>query len=330
MIGAKESNGNYDYEAGALVFGVPKKGAINTKPIPKEWRGMMTDVTTHNPGHKRNENSEPGLDPARSRTTDKHDYIAPGMSIGQIDSYGAGTLGMIVWDAQTGDPRILTNDHVIPGHPGIEITQPSIGESHSVNVIGAKIRGTQSVFDYSISELYPGFQYSNVPLGHLKPIAGLVEAEVGQVIHKMGRTTAKTTGRIVAIGVVKMEKRDRVDYVWSAKIKPLDEQNADDYEVSEAGDSGSVWFDDEMRAVALHFAGETVEGGQYEFGEACPMVDLLRHAKCSIDDPRQAEGMNRKAVIYKLDQVIGAAQVVETEAVRIQREAEEIKLEVNA
>jgi hypothetical protein len=328
MVGAPERNGELDFTRSALVFGVPKKGQIETREIPKTWRGMETDVQTHNPGNKREATTD-GIDPARADTTAKHDRLSPGMSIGPLDQRGSGTLGMIVWDDETSEPRILTNDHVIPGPRGTELTQPGFGDATLVNVVGAKLRGTQSVFDYAVVSIYPGLAYSNVPLGHLDPITGTAAAEVGQVVHKMGRTTKRTTGRIVAIGVVKMVKPDRIDYLWAAKIKPLDELNIADAEISKPGDSGSVWFDDEMRAVALHFAGEVQSGGEYEFAEACPVVDVLRHAKCHVEDPRGDAGINAAAIRYKLDRVHEMVQTIENATSVIKSTADGIEDALN-
>lgn len=325
MIGAPERGGVMDFDQSAIVFGVPKKGQINVREIPKQWRGMETDVQTHNPGNKP-ELSKPGVDLSRIDTTAQFDQLAPGMSIGRLTEYGAGTLGMIVWDIQSGLPRILTNDHVLPGPIGLEVTQPALGEAVNPSIVGRKLYGTQSVFDYAISELYPGIKYTNVPLGHFNSIAGTAAAKVGQIIHKMGRTTKKTTGRIIAIGVVAMQKKDRTDYVWGAKIKPIDATNADNLEVSMAGDSGSVWFDDEQRAVGLHFAGELNADPAEELGIACPMIDLLSHAKCTIGDPRGEDGINRRAMQYKLDRVREMTQKIDRAVEEIKITADEIEM----
>lgn len=79
-------------------------------------------------------------------------------------------------------------------------------------------------------------------------IQGVAEATLGMMVQKSGRSSGLTEGKIIALGTSLKVELDSKDYGWfsdqvvcEAKVNP--------------GDSGSLFLNDEKKAVGLLFAG---------------------------------------------------------------------------
>ena len=311
-IGRKTVNG-IETDKTAVIVGVKAKGTRMSRLIPRDFCGLPTDVITANPGFKKEASvpfmadSSDGIEDASwTSTIDVFDHLAPGMSIGYIGGRGAGTLGMIVWDGD-GRPCILSNDHVIEGD-NVMATQPAPGENTHYNDIGAKRNGTKNWIDAATAWIENETRFSNIPLPLLEPINGMAPVAVGQIVHKVGRTTLYTTAQVQSIGVHRIHYGAGIERdMWAAKIVPLDwgKADAEDIEISAAGDSGSVWFDDKSRAVCLHFAGDTMPGAENEYALANPMEIVARSLNFTCTNPHAEHGINKQAILYHLEYQLG-------------------------
>jgi endonuclease G len=310
-----------------VIVGVTAKvqsggsGQFQGKPIPKTWQGLPTDVIS----------SKPELTPPQSTKDENsvfglnnliYGFLAPGMSIGALNGGGAGTLGMIVWDKDDGWPHFLTNDHVIEGKIGTLVTQPAKWEDGSAVTVGTKVNGTRNGVDCAVIRIEDERKHVNIPLGLTKPIDGWAPPDLGKIVRKVGRTTNYTEGKIVSVDMLQMKySATQTEYIWAAKIVPVVDGNPEDIEISEAGDSGAIWFDEEMRAVALHFAGEFSTAKEHERAFACPIENILTIFGLTATSPVQDSGANTiflkafaEDTVRKVDSMLPALNSLKAQA----------------
>lgn len=228
--------------------------------IPKEIGGFPVDVPEHvfrlhqgwGSGWKTSANSG-----------SRKDRIAPmqgGISISDYKRNIAGTLGGLVVDRETGDPMILSNFHVLAGvwyaQPGWPIYQPGRGDGGTeANTVARFVRhAMQSNLDAAVAKLTGDRQLVNQQLD-LDPavVNGVAWAQLGMEVVKSGRTSGITHGRVIGVeGSLKMT----YDGVSRVIRNVMEIEPREGLTVSEPGDSGSFWLDEEtMCAVGLHFAG---------------------------------------------------------------------------
>ena len=179
----------------------------------------------------------------------------------------AGTLGCFVKTRQSAAVRILSNNHVLANEnrskKGDAIVQqgPFDGGKKGKNTVGALEKyvrlnraGTNFV-DAALAALKSGIEYNSVTLrgiGNLKGIGGSV-VDVGDEVHKVGRTTDVTHGRVTAFEL------DNVVVGYDIGNLRFDDQIEIEGKglgpFSQGGDSGSLIVDAENRGVAMLFAG---------------------------------------------------------------------------
>ncbi len=226
--------------------------------IPQQLDGMKTDV------------QEVGEIRLLQIPRDKKFRPAPGgVSIGHY-SITAGTLGAIVKDKETGEPLILSNNHILANTSngrdgkakiGDPILQPAAYDNGSKerDTIAhlyrfVPLEPTRSIFrpihntvDCAVAKPVSKEVVENSIL-EIGQIKGIAEAEIGVTVVKSGRTTGLTESRIRAI-----------DSTVRVRLDPLREAIFTDQIVadafSEGGDSGSLVLDKENRVVGLLFAG---------------------------------------------------------------------------
>ena len=200
-----------------------------------------------------------------------------GASIGDVPPPGfiaAGTLGAFV--VRRSSPRflgILSNNHVIANENanalGSSIAQPGTldgGEfpDDEVGALGRVIRlnvtGANQV-DAAVADLWEGIDYDARTIGNLGNLAG--QADVFSlpekaIVHKVGRTTGQTKGRITAFDI------DNIRVEYDLGVLKFDNQieieGTGSRAFSDSGDSGSLIVDDNLRAVGLLFAGGDTGG----------------------------------------------------------------------
>lgn len=217
--------------------------------IPKTIDGFPVDVPEHI--YRLHHNADP-----------RKGLVTPmqgGISISDYKRNIAGTLGGLVVDRKTGDPMILSNFHVLAGvwsaPPGWLIYQPGRGDGGTeANTVAQFVRHAMSSnLDAAVAKLSGDRQLVNKQLDLTPPVNGVAWAQLGMKVVKSGRTSGITHGRIIgAEGSLKMT----YDGVKRVIRNVIEIEPREGSTVSEPGDSGSFWLDEEtMCAVGLHFAG---------------------------------------------------------------------------
>lgn len=202
----------------------------------------------------------------------KYDPLIGGVSIGAID-ITAGTLANVVWDKVTGEPYLLTNEHVVsniqniePTHPPKDhpIVQPGVVDGGTIDdlagnlhvVGGMKSAGLNNEsHNIDAALITPARAYTIDRfwgIGNIE-LKNHVEAEVGDTIIKTGRTTGITTANVHAVGVSAniggIAWRDPMVMTDLIHTKPGNS-------FVQGGDSGSrAWKEDTMEPVGIVFAG---------------------------------------------------------------------------
>lgn len=204
------------------------------------------------------------LAPEQVSRRDRVDPLVGGVSAGNALA-GGGTLGALVWDRTDGEVCILSNWHVLCRRQGCEagepIYQPSLadGGRRPDTVAELKRWRLSKNADAALARLTGARPYTRDILG-LNPVAGMDDPELGMQVVKSGRTTNLTKGRIdgvafsLALSYPDGTRQAFEDQIHIVPRPPWPEQ---DYEVSQGGDSGSLWINEATgAAVGLHFAGE--------------------------------------------------------------------------
>jgi len=192
-----------------------------------------------------------------------------GSSVGFVSSEFnmAGTLGCFVRSGSSTALYILSNNHVLADenrYPrGGSIVQPGMldGGSPTAGRVAKLTRFVRldpartNFVDCAVAKLNSAIQADLHKLKGIGTLAGrrVSDLQVGEVVHKVGRTTGVRHGRVTAFEL------DGVAVEYDIGVVSFDNQieieGAGNRSFSDAGDSGSVIVDDEMLAAALLFAG---------------------------------------------------------------------------
>ncbi len=253
-IGCKVKDGIISQEPAIVALVVKKVDKAylpEASMVPAELDGVVTDVR------------EVGEIKLLGRT-DKQRPACPGISIGHY-KITAGTFGAMVYDNQTGDPLILSNNHVLANVTNGRDGRSAIGDA--IYQPGSYDGGTSADTIAHLHRFVPVYYGSNskanlVDCAVAKPIsndliideimeigkvAGVAQAEVGMNVKKSGRTTGLTTGTIDTVHTtVKVNMG-----VGTATFKDQIVAGA----MSQGGDSGSLVLNEQNEAIGLLFAG---------------------------------------------------------------------------
>ncbi len=178
----------------------------------------------------------------------------------------AGTLGCFVRSGSSNALYILSNNHVLADenrYPrGGSIVQPGTldGGSATADRVATLTRfvrlvpGQPNFVDCAIARLGSTIEADVHKLKGIGTLAGQRDdLQIGDIVHKVGRTTGVRHGRVTAFEL------DGVAVEYEIGVVTFDDQieieGAGNRSFSDAGDSGSLIVDDAMRAVALLFAG---------------------------------------------------------------------------
>lgn len=308
----------------AIQFTVARKltpSALEAEKLPALPRSITADDGTEVPVDVVQRSFRPGyriLEPppiahnVSTSTThqtrrSKCDPLRPGISIGHLD-VTAGTLGMIVYDAQTGTPYLLSNWHVLQGPTGAvgdQIVQPGRHDNGNIfsNTMGYLVRGHLGLAgDCAIASIVGrGVDPQVFERGVVPRRIG--QANIGDTVVKSGRTTGVTYGEVRRVGVVV-----KMDYgpgfmaqeIGGFEIRPHPKKPAPNGEISLGGDSGSVWMVDTNGAdrdvvLGLHFAGETDPHPAEEHALACDIQSVLEQLQVRLVKPQTATTSRRRA-----------------------------------
>jgi endonuclease G, mitochondrial len=250
-----------------------------TRPIPKTI--TANGITFETDVVEREFKPHPVAQETRIKSDRKirHDPIGPGISIGHFQST-AGTFGCVVRDNETGEPRILSNWHVLQGEHGQlgdSIVQPGpfddnrIDENHAAVLVRSflGLAGDCAIARPDGRGIVEGV------LELETSVRNIGDPNLDDRVVKSGRTTGITYGLVTRIHTITKLNYGAVgdQNIGSFEIGPDPLHPAENDEISMGGDSGSAWFAigpdgsaTEMM-LGLHFAGETVEPS--EFALAC-------------------------------------------------------------
>jgi hypothetical protein len=187
-----------------------------------------------------------------------------GTSIGHF-RVTAGTLGAFVRLRAASPQLILSNNHVLANEnrarKGDAILQPgsldngqepadlvgALGEFKRLKRVGGNL------LDCALASIESNIDIDAADLGSGRKLRGTTEVAGRMKVHKLGRTTGATSGRVTAIEMDNLVIRyDAGDLRFDQQIEI---EGAGDGPFSAGGDSGSLIVDDGGRAVALLFAG---------------------------------------------------------------------------
>ena len=265
----------------ALQFTVGRKfapealEAVETRPIPESI--TANGITFETDVIERDFEGHPvavatGAKAERKRRLDP---MMPGVSVGNV-STTAGTLGCLVQEDASGEPRMLSNWHVFNGSTGKigdPIVQPGPFDDNRTtkNVCGTLERSFLGLAgDCAIASINDRRVTPEI-LGLGVAARRIGDPELGDRVIKSGRTTAVTHGLVTRIHTItKLNYGAEGEHqIGGFEIGPDEEHPAEHGEISMGGDSGSAWMavtqegasDDMM--VGLHFAGETAEPAEY-------------------------------------------------------------------
>lgn len=289
-FGFKEVDGK-PTDAVVLKLSVEHKvGLESLKPhevLPKTFMGYAVDVVERQPRLPEVCKCKPQVESVGDQTNDLKDqwsYLAPGQSVG--DTKRTGSVACILKNT-FGDLFALSNYHVFPvvGEPA---HQPGpadfLYKGGQPNRFGKVHANTVNSLDAAIIKIDAGYPWRNVPPGQTYSIKAAVEPEIGMICQKVGRTTGFTQGRIESIGFIRLAYDTGWQNIYSCEIRAVEPGNPDDIEISEGGDSGSLWTLADGSALALHFAGEGMSQTKpdQERAYGCPMHVILDMWRLSI------------------------------------------------
>jgi len=276
-IGLVTVSGKITQEIGVILY-VDNKTSMesldNLEKFPRTIDDVRVDVVEENLI----------LKPFNQRS-EKCKVIQPGISISSNYST-SGTLGLLVRDNISNKICILSNWHVLAKYKsyrhlyvgsksyrkGAPIYQP--GRLHKgrdkKNIIARLSRHSRSL-DAAIAVLDETLEFNVKQFESDIEIKGIRHPKIGDILEISGARTGLTRARVVG----------GIESGTSFTLKPI--LSADqDIEISDSGDSGSIWYDPETHeAVGLHFAGEAKERYS-EFARAKSIVSVFEYLNISL------------------------------------------------
>ncbi len=238
------------------------------------------------------------LSPRKWRRT-RVDPVAPGASVSHRDGT-AGTIGAIVYDNQTGTPFLLSNWHVF--HEGndldsSEIVQPGPIDNSDIksNRIGCRVRSHLGLAGDCAIATIENRQFTEEILELSIIPKRAAKVGLGDTVVKSGRTTGVTYGVVTRVGVTANIHYSAVGIrkIGCFEIRPNPGKLPVGGEISQGGDSGSIWMIDGTDsegdiAVGLHFAGEMDPAPSSEHALACNIHSVLEKLDVSLVDTKSA------------------------------------------
>ena len=231
------------------------------------------------------------------------DPVVPGISVSHPEGT-AGTLGMIVFDRDTGDPCMLSNWHVLQrfkGELGDGIVQPGPFDDNrsDENHAGSLLRSHLGpAGDCAIARIEDrDFETEILELG-VTP-ARIARVELGDRVVKSGRTTGVTVGMVRRIDVMAAITYEGVGekVIGAFEYEPLDSAPPD-FEVSLGGDSGSAVMIANTNGTStdilagVHFAGEG-RNNPDEHALACYAHSVFRKLRISLTEPAEPDALRQ-------------------------------------
>jgi hypothetical protein len=208
----------------------------------------------------------------------------PGASIGFRDPGNAfimaGTFGLLV--KKNGKTFILSNNHVLADEgrlpigdpifqPGLlDQGNPATDQIASLSEFVALQAGAANVVDAAIAEILPGMAIRDILV--IGPPQGTADAAFDMVVHKFGRTTSYTAGRITSLETDVNVEYETGTFMFSDQILI---QGNNGSQFSAAGDSGSAIVERASgKVVGLLFAGSNTHTIANHIGEVFKALSI--------------------------------------------------------
>jgi hypothetical protein len=189
----------------------------NTAPLSREIDGLKTDVIEIGPGFTTRILRK--LDEQVIPDDGRHRPISGGEAMIMAGVPATGTLGIIL--KSNGDLFGITNNHVganeyVEGQPptaeqGVSpwIQPGAQGGGQDPQDDFAKLFKFNEIKPEGIGENLYDFSMGKITINQVQPynikeigqVEGIEDIELGQTVMKRGRTTLKTVGRVIAVGV---------------------------------------------------------------------------------------------------------------------------------
>jgi hypothetical protein len=230
--------------------------------LPAQWKGLPVDVVQTGTFRSAEALADPVPHLPNPRVRMRP--IQPGSSVGfDSPSQDTGTFGLLV--KKDGRTFMLSNSHVLADAgllpQGAEIFQPGLldgGNSATDRVATLAdfidfVPGQLNRVDAAIAEIDPGVPVSREILFLGAPRRRPVAALRDMIVHKFGRTTGYTVGRVISVDTDVSVSYDSGTFMFEDQIL-IDGLNNEPF--SSAGDSGAAILERETnRPVGLLFAG---------------------------------------------------------------------------
>ncbi len=241
-----------------------------------------------------------------------------GISIGHVD-ITAGTLGGLVRDRETNNVVILSNNHVMANSndavPGDTILQPGpadggVDPDDQIAMLTRFVEidfaeGAENRVDGAIATPVNSADviWNTRDIGPEVPREkrNLGDTDIGDFVHKSGRTTEHTQGFVQAVFATVQVKYDLfkkatfIDQIICSQA-PAEE------DFSAPGDSGSLVYDSQNRCIGLLFAGSESSDGEPARTIVNPIGAVLRELNVSLlasGDHPSADAATQKATRKK-------------------------------
>jgi hypothetical protein len=205
--------------------------------VPTELAGFPVDVIQSNIELQRRTRRNP---------------LVGGVETRNVNINGVGTLGAVVFDTANNQAMALSNHHVYVGDrangaAGEQVNQP--GTTVNNDAIGTITRSNRGL-DCAVATLNANRGISTTIVDFPGGIKGVVDPVLGMRVTKSGRTTGTTRGMVEGVSTNE----------FTVVPVPGEWQ-----ELSQGGDSGSIWLEQiSHAAVGLHYGGETSTAPQDE------------------------------------------------------------------
>ncbi|MPQ44720.1 hypothetical protein [Clostridium tarantellae] len=257
---------NMDTKEPCLKVFVEKKVPINkllkNELLPKEIFGMKIDVievgkTPSFLTYPSDKVSSDNKFQTSNRFQTRLRPIEPACSISQYKNMSAGTLGAIVFDNETNEPYILSNNHVLVNQDEpkkqMAILQPGhkYGGSSNLNIIAMGTRyipiktTDYNLVDCAVTKILPHVNYLK-RIFIIGEISGIADAKENEEVVKVGATSQYTEGKVIATNV-------SLSVLSSHKVKLSYKNQIAVSRMSEDGDSGSIYLNYKTKAIGLGF-----------------------------------------------------------------------------
>lgn len=243
--------------------------------FPRQLHGVRLDVVQRN--HRPLSMS---IEEKRLRRFRPAYPAVPGVEVG-VEHQRGGTLGLLVYDRTDGHQCLLTAAHVLMAGASTTVYQPSL--ENEAQPIGSVRRSLFSARgDAGIAVLDRHRPVQPMPIGGVN-LTGVRRVRMNEVLEKSGARTGVTRAKVTMVGECEIPYEG-----WPAirmegfGLRPLDPSIPQ--EISDGGDSGSVWYDAATgEAVGLTVAGDLSGTDDDEWTFCCHLDSVFDELEISLE-----------------------------------------------